>query len=183
MRIALVDGNPDAGNTLFGERLALHGRALSEAGHTVELIRLQGKTIHWCTGCFSCWVKTPGICVFKDDQTDILRSFLNSDVVVFASPLFMGFYSALLKKTIDRVIPLIIPYIEFADGECRHPLRYDSMPRMAFLYEREEDTDEEDIGIVSTAFERFARNGHTKFLFARPLGDDSGEVRHAIEHL
>ena len=33
------------------------------------------------------------------------------------------------------------------------------------------------------ALERFARNAHSRLLFARPLSDDPQEVRHAVEHL
>ncbi len=184
LKIFIVDGNPDAEKIGFGERLAAFGRAAAERGHEVTDVRLREKAVHSCIGCFACWLRTPGACIFEDDHVEVLRSFLNADAAVFASPLIAGFYSALLKTTIDRVIPLVLPYIEFADGECRHPLRYDrSMPKMAFLFEPEEDTDEEDIRIVSTAFERFARNGHTRFLFARPLSDDPEEVRHALEHL
>lgn len=182
LRILFVDGNPSAEDVVFDERLAAMEHAV--AGHEVKSFCLRGKAIHSCIGCFGCWMRTPGTCIFQDDHVELLRSFLNSDVAVFASPMIAGFYSALLKTAIDRVIPLALPYIEFADGECRHPLRYGrAMPKMAFLYEPEEDTDEEDLRIVSTAFERFARNGHTRFLFARPLSDDPEEVRHAIEHL
>lgn len=182
MRILFVDGNPSAEDAVYGGRLAAMERAV--AGHDVTSFCLRGKAIHSCIGCFACWTRTPGTCIFQDDHVDLLRLFLKSDVAVFASPLIVGFYSALLKTAIDRVIPLVLPYIELADGECRHPLRYGrAMPKMAFLYEPEEDTDEEDLRIVSTAFERFARNGHTRFLFTRPLSDTPEEVRHAIEHL
>lgn len=183
MNILLVDGNPDAENSSFVARLSGLEGFFAASGDNVKNFCLRGRAIHSCVGCFVCWLRTPGVCVFDDEHVDFLRLCLASDLIIFASPLIMGFYSALLKTTIDRIIPLVLPYVELADGECRHPLRYDSMPKMAFLYEPEADTDEEDISIISTAFERFARNGHTRFLFSRPLSDDFREVRHALEHL
>ena len=68
--------------------------------------------VRYCVGCFGCWVKTPGECVSKDGSHDIRREVINSDLVLFASPLIMGFTSALLKKAHDKLIPLIHPYFE-----------------------------------------------------------------------
>jgi len=184
MRIFLVDGNPYEENRAFLERFEALQDFLASRGHRVEVTHLAGKNISGCVGCFSCWLKTPGICIFKDDHVDFLRSLLSTDLVLFTSPLILGFPSGLLKTSIDRFIPNALPYIELDErGECRHPRRYDKNPLMALLYEPEEDTDEEDIRIISTAFERFARNAHTRFLFARPLSDPFEEVCHALEHL
>ncbi len=185
MRIFLVDGDPRKTNETFPFRKRLeklHLFLLSQ-GHTVESIRLAEKHIASCTGCFSCWLRTPGICIFKDDHVAFLKSLVWADLAIFVSPLILGFPSGLLKTSIDRFIPQALPYIELdKNGECRHPMRYDKNPLLALLYEPEEDTDEEDIGIITAAFERFARNAHSRFLFARPLEENFEEVHHALEH-
>lgn len=183
MRIFVIDGNPDLSDSSYREKVEGVTLSLSGLGHEVELARLAEKNIRGCTGCFSCWLKTPGVCVFRDDGVEFLRSLVHSDLALFVSPLIMGFPSALMKNAIDRFIPMVLPFIEMADGECRHPLRYDSSPLLALLYEPEADTDEEDVDIVSTVFRRFARNAHTKFVFAMPLSSDPGEVSHEIENL
>lgn len=183
MKILIVDGNPDLSDSGFIRRIRKVEETLSLAEHEVEVIGLAGKEISGCTGCFSCWLRTPGLCIFNDDHADFLRSFINTDLVLFASPLIMGFPSALLKNAIDRFIPTALPYIELADRECRHPLRYEKNPSFALLFEPERDTDEEDLRIVSNVFERFARNAHTELVFALPLGDDPEVIRNAIEHI
>lgn len=183
MKIFIVDGNTDGTPGNYRDRIDSLASRLSGSGHTTEVFTLAGKNIHGCTGCFSCWLRTPGVCVFKDDGTEFLRKVLYSDLVLFVSPLVMGFPTALMKNAIDRFIPLALPFIEQADGECRHPLRYDRSPFMAFLYEPEPDTDEEDLDIVTYFFTRFARNAHTRFVFAMPLSSDPEEVRHAVEGL
>ena len=38
----------------------------------VEVIDLQTKKVNNCAGCFSCWTKTPGTCIHKDDMTQEL---------------------------------------------------------------------------------------------------------------
>jgi multimeric flavodoxin WrbA len=183
MKILVVDGKPVLRESGFSGRIRKVAEILSLAEHDVEVIILAEKKITECTGCFSCWLRTPGLCIFNDDHAYFLKSFIKSDLVLFASPLIMGFPSALLKTAIDRFIPTALPYIELADGECRHPLRYGNSPAFALLYEPELDTDEEDLRVVTTVFERFARNAHTEFVFARPLGDDPEVVRNAIEHI
>ena len=184
MNVTILDGNPDVERVPFSFMVGGVARALVGAGHEVETVVLRERVVHRCIGCFSCWLRTPGLCIFDDDHPAILRSLLRSDAVVFASPLVAGFYTALLQTTIDRVIPLVLPYIEFSAGECRHPLRYGRrMPAMALLFDPEEGTEQEDVAIVSRALERFARNAHSRLLFARPLSDDPQEVRHAVEHL
>jgi multimeric flavodoxin WrbA len=44
-----------------------------------------------------------------DEIQEISRTTINSDVVLFASPLVMGFVTALRKKNMDRMIPLVHP--------------------------------------------------------------------------
>jgi multimeric flavodoxin WrbA len=183
LRVLVLDGNNNPSCSPYREDLEGVLDSLAKTGHEVNIMRLAEKNVHGCTGCFSCWLKTPGECVFKDDGVDYLRAMVHSDLVLFVSPLVMGFPTALLKNAIDRFIPMVLPFIETADGECRHPLRYDRNPLFALLYEPEQDTDEEDVEIVSTVFERFARNAHTKFLFAMPLSSDPREVNHAIENI
>ena len=184
MKVMILDGNPDVERIPFTFMVAGIARAAVAAGHEVETVLLREMDVHPCTGCFSCWLRTPGVCVFDDDHVGILRSFLHTDVVLFASPLVAGFYTALLKTTIDRVIPLVLPYIEFEKGECCHPCRYGRpMPAMGFLYDPEEETDQDDVRIVTDSFERFARNGRTRLLFSRPLSDDPQEVCHAFERV
>ncbi|MDI9371242.1 MAG: NAD(P)H-dependent oxidoreductase [Synergistota bacterium] len=184
MKVLILDGNPDVERIPFSFMVSGIARAAAAADHEVETVILRERVVHPCTGCFSCWLRTPGLCIYDDDHAEILRSFLNSNVVLFASPLVAGFYTSLLKTTIDRLIPLVLPYIEYAKGECRHPFRYGRpSPSFGFLYDPEEDTDQEDVGIVSGSFERSARNMNTRLLFTRPLSDDPQEVCHAFERV
>ena len=59
---------------------------------------LRELNLHHCTGCFGCWIKTPGRCVARDDGPRVLAAEITSDFVLLASPLVLGFPSALLKK-------------------------------------------------------------------------------------
>ena len=95
-----------------------------QAGAEVDTVYLREKKINQCVGCFTCWTKTPGQCVFKDDVAGIMQQENDADLVILASPLYHYGIIALLKKYIERTMPLILPYlIEREDGETTHPSR------------------------------------------------------------
>ena len=84
--------------------------------------RLVDLKIKYCQGCFGCWVKTPGMCVIKDDMERIYPSIIKSDLLLMVSPLKMGFINEVLKKTEDRMIPLLHPYFEIIKNESHQKL-------------------------------------------------------------
>lgn len=180
MKILILDGNPNPENKQFDQYLENLKKLLKSNHHEIERIRLKDQDIKYCTGCWSCWVKTPGECAFKDDSHQVCREYINSDFVLFASPVIMGFPSAVLKKTMDKLIPLVHPYIEIVNGECHHIKRYSKYPRLGLLLEKSSDTDEEDIQIISDIYQRFALNLKSKHYFTKLTTHPIEEVLHAI---
>ncbi len=79
-----------------------------------------------CTGCFDCWLKTPGLCRFNDDGQQIAEAYIKSDLVIFYTPLTFGGYSSELKKALDRIICLIAPFFMKINGETHHQPRYEN---------------------------------------------------------
>lgn len=120
-----------------------------------------------CRGCFNCWVKTPGTCVFRDDGDIICREFISSDMVIAAAPMVLGYPAAAVKNALDRIIPLIHPYIEEVDGEAHHRKRYSKYPAMALMLEKEDDTDADDMDIVKDIFTRAAINLRSSLAFIK----------------
>lgn len=95
-----------------------------KAGAKVETIYLREKKVKQCQGCFTCWTKTPGKCIFNDDVADIMKKSNEADLLVFASPLYHFGIIALMKKYIERTLPMIQPFlIEREDGKTTHPHR------------------------------------------------------------
>ena len=58
----------------------------------------------------------------------MLDRFMGSDLVVLASPLYTDSVSSILKKFLERLLPLLKPQFEFVDGETRHVRRHDRYP-------------------------------------------------------
>lgn len=172
MKITLVDGSLlHETDQQFTTNLAIE---LSKQGHQIYLFRLAEKHVKYCNGCWTCWWKTPGICVHHDDMPELLRNYLQSDLVLHYSPLAMGFISSQLKTVNDRSIPLVHPYGELVQGECHHRARYDTYPLLGLIVDPQND-DKEDLQITKILYERMALNLKTRIaLFStslRPLDD------------
>ena len=182
MKITILNGNPDSGMSPFRTHLESLCNLLEEK-HQVEHFKLIDMNIKSCTGCWTCWVKTPGQCIHDDEGEQIFRSVLNSDFYILDSPLRMGFTSALLKTITDRLIVLLHPYIEIQQGECHHKKRYTKYPDFGILYAKEKDTDDEDLKIISDIYDRFAINFHATKRYMKELTRDIKEVRDETCHI
>ena len=96
---------------------------MKDAGADVELVYLQRLDIRPCLGCFACWLKTPGICVQDDQMAGLLQRIAGSDIVVYATPLYVDGMNAQMKTLLDRSIPLLQPFFVVHDDHCRHDRR------------------------------------------------------------
>ena len=183
MKVTILNGNPNASNTVFDDYLKKLSDALSSDRNEIAIFTLRDMDLKYCRGCWGCHLKTPGECMVKDDTREIRRQYINSDLALFASPVVMGFTSALLKRAHEKIIPLLHPYFAFVQNEVHHAARYDKYPLMALLLEKGEDTDEEDIGIISDIYRRDAINFWASFSFTRFISDPIEEVANEINRL
>lgn len=69
--------------------------------HFVKLSKLD---IEDCRGCYYC-KKNIG-CIIQDDMQDIYKKLYDADVLIFASPIYMGHITGNGKKFIDRFFSL-----------------------------------------------------------------------------
>jgi multimeric flavodoxin WrbA len=129
VRAAILDGSA-AGDEVLG--LAREGlvTALEASGWELEAFTLREMDITWCAGCFGCWVKTPGLCVVRDDAEAIARSFVCSDLAIYLTRVTFGGYSSILKGAVDRMIGLGSPLFQKVRGEVHHRRRYDRYPSL-----------------------------------------------------
>ena len=160
MKITVFNGSPRGanGNTHFIVKEFAKGA--EEAGAEVENVFLVTKTIGHCRGCFSCWVVTPGKCVIEDDMTDLLQRVTGSDVIVFATPLYVDNVSGLMKNFMDRLIPLADPHFSRDEnGECRHLGRGDvNLPRKIAVISNSGFPEQSHFQVLRLLFRRIARS-------------------------
>lgn len=105
------------------------------AGANVEEFKLVNLDIHHCDGCFMCWTKTPGECVHKDVMTSLRDKYRKADLVVFASPIFIFNVSGIMKRFMDRLLPVVKPYmlVDEEDGHISHPDRFPECGEQGFV--------------------------------------------------
>lgn len=80
-------------------------KGAKESGHNVEKISLKNKKINFCTGCNFC--QTTGKCVFNDDATKIISKMHDSDILVFAAPVYFGGISGIFQTLMDRTSSML----------------------------------------------------------------------------
>lgn len=126
MKVLAFNGSPkmDKGNTALILEPFLDG--MRETGAEVELLYTSKLKINPCLGDFNCWLKSPGKCHQQDDMQLVHPKLREADVWVFATPVYVWGVTGPLKNLLDRVIPLVEPFIYLNQGHCSHPLRPDT---------------------------------------------------------
>lgn len=101
MDITVLNGSPHSnGNTKI--MIEAFAKGAAEAGHQVTVIEAGQKHVHGCRGCGACFAND-GVCVQQDDMREILAQLDQTDLVVFASPIYWFDVTAQLKAVIDRM--------------------------------------------------------------------------------
>ena len=93
----------------------------------VEVVDTSDMKIAHCMGCNQCWLKTPGICVIKDDYEKIIKKLVETENLWIVSDTRLGFLDYKGKRVMDRIMPMLNMTIGFRDGWMRHKLRYHAL--------------------------------------------------------
>ena len=88
-------------------------RGAEEAGNQVEIEYLYDKNIGFCKGCLAC--QRIRHCVIDDDANPIVEKMKNSDVIVFATPVYYYEMCGQMKTLLDRSNPLFGTDYKFTD--------------------------------------------------------------------
>ncbi|MBK1809813.1 flavodoxin family protein [Clostridium sp. YIM B02505] len=108
-------------------------KALKENNYDYKHYNVSEVEMIKCIGCFNCWVKTPGLCIFDDITRDITKADVNSDLYIILNEVKYGGYSSKIKKVFDRSICKILPFFKEVNGEMHHASRYERYPDLFFI--------------------------------------------------
>ena len=164
MRITIFNGSPhkEQGNTHIMVKTFTAGA--QEAGAKVENIFLTDQEINPCIGCLACWVKTPGRCIHRDAMDQLLPKIAESDVIGFATPLYVDNVSGIMKNFMDRCTPMVDPHMETDEhGETRHVGIHDK-PRYVLAISNCGFPEQSHFEVLRVLFRRVARNMDCRLL-------------------
>jgi multimeric flavodoxin WrbA len=123
MKVLAINGSPKMGQGNTAMILGPFLDGMEEAGAEVELFYTKQLKINPCQGELNCFFKTPGNCWQKDDMQTLRPKLRDADIWVLASPVYVDGVTGPMKNLMDRVLPLLQPFLEMRDGRTRHPLR------------------------------------------------------------
>jgi multimeric flavodoxin WrbA len=132
----ILNGSPRReGNTSFlVERLKKY---VERSGNEVKILFLNDYKIKPCRGCFWCYREFPLKCIQSDVMNDLYPIILDTDVLIFASPVYWFNYPAQLKLLVDRLVALHVK-----DGHALDGRKFATI----FVYG---DTDSEKSGVYT----------------------------------
>ena len=107
MKVTALLGSPKKnGNT--AAVLEMVGKELDAHGDSLEVLHMKDYNVSPCHGCYSCQKNpdAPG-CVQDDDSKEIFDKMIQSDAIIYATPLYMWGFAAQLKALIDRQMCLV----------------------------------------------------------------------------
>jgi multimeric flavodoxin WrbA len=162
MKITAINGSPKGKQSATYIMIEEFLKGAESKGAQTSHSLLSDMKIHHCLGCLSCWTKTPGVCVFKDDMQKI--DFADSDLIVYATPLFVDNVSGLLKNFMDRTVFSAVPSMENdANGEAVHPKKQKIRPKMMVMANCG-FPGQSHFEVLKILFRRMARNYRTDLI-------------------
>ena len=126
MNLLIMNGSPrgEASNSLQLARAFAAGISQAVQPQRREL-QLNQLNVQPCRGCFACWRSTPGQCCLRDDMGQIIEALLWADVTLWSFPLYYYSVPGSLKTVIDRMLPMVLPFMDRNATHGGHPSRYD----------------------------------------------------------
>lgn len=100
MKILAILGSPrkNGNSEVLAQTVAEKIAEIREA--EIEYLRTQKLDISGCIGCNGC--EKTGMCVIKDDMTDVYEKVDQADIILLATPIYFYGPSSQIKAVIDR---------------------------------------------------------------------------------
>jgi len=112
-KVVTILAGREGGNTECAAEIFV--KAATAEGAQVKTFRLRDLQYGGCTGCMACKNGKSEVCVIEDDLAEVLEEIAKCDIVVFASPVYIGDVCGQLKLLIDRMYSYMGPdYREYA---------------------------------------------------------------------
>ena len=127
-KILILNGSPKREHSATINVTKAFVDGLKEAtGAEVKYINLADLNIKPCTGCLSCWGRTEGECVIKNDDIPAIKKEIEEcDIFIESYPLFFFGMPGTMKVFTDRMLSMMNTYMgqkSPENGESFHGIR------------------------------------------------------------
>lgn len=128
-KVIVINGSPRRAESVTLVATDWFVKGIEEAAPCdVEFVTVSDLNVKPCMGCLSCWARTEGECVIKDDDIiHVKKKILDSDIVIVSYPLYFFGMPGTMKVFTDRMLSLMQTYAgqpASLTGESLHGIRY-----------------------------------------------------------
>lgn len=100
-------------------------------GQKVRKYYLVDMDIQPCMGCFACRKKEG--CVRQDDMSELFHKIVESDFVIFSSPIYCFSTNSLYNRMFERLYPMLAGGMALGEGMKKYTRRYPPKKCMLIL--------------------------------------------------
>jgi len=121
MNILIINGSPRGKNS-NSQKICdtfIAGMNKGRTDLSIERLFLKESNLQTCTGCYRCWSQEEPLCILKDDMKEMLDKYIRADLVFWVTPLYHYTITSLMKRFIERTLPLNSP-LQVRKGEHFH---------------------------------------------------------------
>ncbi len=131
MNILVINGSPrgENSNTKKLTDTFLEGMKRANKNLVINELNLSKLDIKSCTGCFSCWNREDRSCVLKDQMTGSLELYKKANIIIWSTPVYHHTFTSLIKKFIERTLPLSSPLILHDGEKYTHPSAIETLEK------------------------------------------------------
>ena len=111
-RILILNGSPHraASTTMLATNALVQGM-MACGKYEAETIHISDLRITPCTGCLSCWGRTEGECVIRNDDIPWVKQKIEaSDLLIGSFPLYFFGMPGQMKVMMDRLLSMVGAY-------------------------------------------------------------------------
>lgn len=160
MKVLAINGSPRMKTSSAYHLLKPLLEGMASAGAQTEIIHVRQLDLNACIGCFTCWVRTPGQCIFADPMAEAIRKYNEAELVIFGTPLYHFSMSGILKTFIDRLLPRYEPWLiphRSVPGLSGHPERWSGPEKRMLLVSPCGFPELENFAALVATFKQIAR--------------------------
>ncbi len=162
-KILIINGSPRGSNGYTFQYLNRFIKGMETNGASIETIELSKKRIKPCIGCFHCWKNNSGRCIQNDDVNDLYNIYNDSDLIIYAFPLYWDTVPGILKNFIERAFCNEYPYMIPGIYKTRHTRR-EKKDKSFFVFSVCGFPEQSHFVSVKEYFKKISHNAHVPFI-------------------